>query len=223
MKTVKSIISTVVITIFLCNCYGQLPKSVTIGKQIWMVENLNVDTFRNGDHIMEARSWQEFVDAGWDEKPAYIYLYNDPRNGNKYGKIYNWFTVNDKRCLAPEGWHVPSDLEWTVLTDFLGGEEVAGMQMKNTSGWINNGNGDNRSVFSGLPGGLVFQECRGRESDAGFFGINEIGLWWSSTENDAGFLGKYTAWARTLTYEHIKVNRIHYCKLAGLYVRCIKN
>ena len=111
-------------------------KSVIIGEQEWMLENLNVAHFRNGEPIPEAKTNDEWERAGMEKTPAWCYYYdNDPENGKKYGKLYNWFAVNDPRGLAPEGWHVPCDNEWTRLTDYLGGEEIAGTKMKNTSGW----------------------------------------------------------------------------------------
>lgn len=110
-------------------------KSVKIGTQIWMTENLNVSTFRNGDAIPEAKTNEEWEQAGQNKQPAWCYYNNDPKNGAKYGKLYNWFAVNDSRGLAPEGWHIPTDYEWTVLTDYLGGGEFAGGKLKSKIGW----------------------------------------------------------------------------------------
>jgi len=165
---------------------------VTIGKQVWMSENLNVDKFRNGDPIPEAKTDEEWEKAGENKQPAWCYYDNDPANGAKYGKLYNWYAVNDPRGLAPEGWKIPSDEDWTRLTDFLGGESVAGKKMKSTEFWADNdgesGNGTNESGFSGLPGG-------GRDNNGTFNGIGKYGYWWSSTEFDT-----YDAWARYLDY-----------------------
>ncbi len=112
-------------------------KSVKIGTQTWMLENLNVSTFRNGDPIPEAKTDEEWEKAGKEGKPVWCYYDNDPKNGAKYGKLYNWYAVNDPRELAPIGWHVSTDVEWEILHDFLGGWEVAGKKMKSTSGWNN--------------------------------------------------------------------------------------
>ncbi|MBM3455250.1 MAG: hypothetical protein FJX80_08895 [Bacteroidetes bacterium] len=163
-------------------------KSVKIGTQTWMAENLNVATFRNGDSIPQAKTNEEWEKAGENQQPAWCYYNNDPANGEKYGKLYNWYAVNDKRGLAPVGFHIPSDAEWTKLTDFLGGEGVAGTKMKNTSGWAQNGNGTNESGFSGLPGG-------GRGANGAFGVVGLGGGWWSSTENGVG-----SAWDRYLYY-----------------------
>ena len=95
-----------------------------------MTKNLDVATFRNGDPIPEAKSNEEWQKAGENKQPAWCYYDNDPKNGAIYGKLYNWYAVNDPRGLAPSGYHIPSDAEWTKLTDFLGGKTVAGDKMK---------------------------------------------------------------------------------------------
>jgi uncharacterized protein (TIGR02145 family) len=110
-------------------------QTVTIGTQVWMTKNLDVSTFRNGDPIPEAKSNEEWEKAGENKQPAWCYYDNDPANGAKYGKLYNWYAVNDPRGLAPIEYHIPSDAEWTKLTDFLGGEGAAGTKMKSKSGW----------------------------------------------------------------------------------------
>jgi uncharacterized protein (TIGR02145 family) len=142
-----------------------------------MTKNLDVATFRNGDPIPEAKTDEEWKKAGDNKQPAWCYYNNDPANGEKYGKLYNWYAVNDSRGLAPVGYHIPSDAEWTKLTDFLGGAKVAGKKMKSTSGWMKNGNGKNSSGFFGLPGGIRFS--------GGLFDVVGLyGFWWSSTENN---------------------------------------
>ena len=110
-------------------------QTVTIGSQVWMTKNLDVSTFRNGDPIPQAKTKEEWEKARENQQPAWCYYDNDPANGAKYGKLYNWYAVNDSRGLAPVGYHIPSDAEWTKLTDFLGGESVAGTKMKSKSGW----------------------------------------------------------------------------------------
>ena len=142
---------------FGCISYAQ---TITIGTQVWMTKNLDVATFRNGDPIPQAKTNEEWEKAGENQQPAWCYYDNDPANGAKYGKLYNWYAVNDSRGLAPSGYHIPSDAEWTILTDFLGGEKVAGTKMKSTDFWAdyegNSGNGTNESGFSGLPGGYRY-------------------------------------------------------------------
>jgi len=90
-------------------------KKIKIGDQIWADRNLNVNHFRNGEPIPQAISNEEWIEAGDNKQPAWCHYDNDPENGKKYGKLYNWYAVNDPRGLAPEGWEVPTDDEWKIL------------------------------------------------------------------------------------------------------------
>ena len=108
---------------------------VAIGKQIWTSKNLDVSKFRNGEAIPLAKTNAEWESAGENQQPAWCYYENKTANGTTYGKLYNWYAVNDPRGLAPNGYHVPTDAEWTTLTDYLGGDSIAGTKMKSTSGW----------------------------------------------------------------------------------------
>lgn len=187
---------------------------VTIGKQVWMTENLNVDKFGNGDPIPHAKTKEEWKKAGENEPPAWCYYDNDTTNGEKYGKLYNWFAANDPRGLAPQGWHIPSDEEWTKLTDDLGGEQVAGGKMKSTGTqyWISpNIDATNESGFSGLPGG-------GRSDGGPFPNVGGAGGWWSSTEANTD-----DAWGRYLHCSTGNVIRNHDAKAKGFSVRCLKD
>jgi len=152
--------------------------AVKIGTQTWAVANLNVVTFRNGDTIPEARTNKDWVTAGESGKPAWCYYNNDPANGPKYGKLYNWYAVNDPRGLAPAGWSLPDDRDWTTLMYYLGGPEASGRKMKNTTGWIDGNIGTNESGFTGLSGGY-------RVENGIFLNLGSIGTWWSTTESKA--------------------------------------
>ena len=156
---------------------GKVYKTVVIGNQTWMAENLNVDKFRNGDPIPEAKTKEEWKKAGEEGKPVWCYYNNDSTNGRIFGKLYNWYCVNDSRGLAPEGWQIPTDLQWKELTIFLGDEEIAGQKMKSKNGWSENGNGSNDSGFSGLPGG-------NRTGSGRFFNpeFGKQGIWWSKDD-----------------------------------------
>jgi uncharacterized protein (TIGR02145 family) len=180
-------------------------------KMGWMAQNLNVDKFRNGDSIPEAITEEEWKRAGEKGDPAWCYYDNDPENGQKYGKLYNWYAVKDPRGLAPDGWHIPSDKEWTTLTDYLGGQNVAGSKMKSSSGWKEKGNGTNVSGFSGLPGGY-------RGGIGSFYDIGNNGCWWSSSEGS-----KESAWYRVLGYFIGFIYRDFNSKHRGLSVRCIRD
>ncbi len=201
--------------LFIGSTYAQT--TVTIGKQTWMKKNLDVSKFRNGDIIPEIKSLDEWIAADLENKPAWCYYDNDPANGLKYGKLYNWAAVIDQRDLAPEGWHVPSAEEWINLQDYLGGEKTSGIKMKSTSGWMDNdgknGNGTNTSGFTGLPGG-----CRDGSRFGDFNGINNNGMWWSATENPPIY-----AWDFSIYY-HSDISSIYYHnKKTGRYVRCVKD
>ena len=184
-------------------------QTVTIGTQVWMVENLNVDRFRNGDLIPEARTNEAWQKAGDNKQPAWCYYDKNPKNGTKYGKLYNWYAVNDPRGLAPAGYHIPTNAEWTVLTDYLGGSHIAGNKMKSTSGWVENGNGTNSSGFSGHPGGA-------RGNTFGYIG--KLGYWWSATEDVSGY-----AFYRNLYYYNDRVKRYVDNKGLGFSVRCLRD
>lgn len=186
---------------------------VKIGKQIWMTENLNVDKFRNGDPIPEAKTNEEWKKAGAEGKPAWCYYDNlsiqkDPVNGKKYGKLYNWHAINDPRGLAPSGWHVPGENDWKKLITYLGGEEAAGKKIKSTGGWKEN-NGTNESGYSGLPGGI-----RGNNDE--FNSLSSDGFWWSASEYDTDN-GKYF-------FLHSDGCMMEWgFKYYGMSVRCLKD
>lgn len=229
MKRVSLILSAVVVTaMMLSSCGGVEYKEVIIGKQVWMTENLNVDEFRNGDPIPHAKTAEEWKKAGENGQPAWCYYDNDPSNGEKYGKLYNWYAVNDSRGLAPKGWHIPSDAEWTTLTDNLGGKYAAATQMKATKGsdyygyWKDDGDGTNESGFSGLPGGFrnsLFSYSETSVLKPSTFSLLGIsGYWWSSTESETD-----SAWNRDLYYLYNIVYRDNYGKEKGFSVRCIKD
>ncbi len=189
------------------NCY----KTVKIGKQEWLAENLNVSHFRNGDLIPEAKTKKEWENAGEEGKPVWCYYNNALKNGQKYSKLYNYYVVNDPRGLAPAGWHVPSDAEWTQLTDYLGGEDVAGSKMRSKNGRLKNGNGKDIIGFSGLPSG-------DRDHYGEFYDIGSHSYWWSTSlwENRI-------VWGRGLKYDIDKIARVGFDIDGGRSVRCIKD
>ena len=185
--------------------------TIKIGNQEWTSENLNVSTFKNGDAIPEAKTEEAWETAGEEGKPAWCYYDNDATNGDKYGKLYNWYAATDPRGLAPSGWHIPSDAEWTKLTDYLSGTEAVGNKMKSKDGWEDNGNSSNESGFSGLPGGI-------RTYNGTFKFIGKFGYWWSSTEFSTS-----KAWFHSLFYASGNVIRDGYSNISGFSVRCIRD
>ena len=183
-------------------------QEIKIGSQTWTTKNLEVTKYRNGDaipQVQDKNAWAKLKTGAW------CYYENKTAKGTTYGKLYNWFAVNDPRGLAPKGYHIPTDAEWTILTDYLGGDTIAGTKMKSTSGWDNNGNGTNTSGFAGLPGGY-----RGNDGDFGGIGAN--GHWWSSLEDDAG-----NAWSRNLYHNGGNVGRYDYDEQNGFSVRCLRD
>lgn len=185
-------------------------KTVKTGRQEWMAENLNVSVFRNGDPIPEAKTFMEFKNAGINGKPAWCYYNNDSLNGKKYGKLYNWFAVNDPRGLAPTGWQIPGSSSWNTLILYLGGDSIAGLKMKSSSGWKENGNGDNTSGFNGLPGGYC---------DLAYTGLGESGVWWAG--GGGGLSGRGTAFF--LTYLNKSISGSGAKVEFGFPVRCLKD
>jgi len=186
-------------------------QTVTIGTQTWTTKNLDVATFRNGEAIPQAKTDEEWKAAGKNKQAAWCYYENNSENGTKYGKLYNWYAVNDARGLAPAGWHIPTVEEWTVLSTFLGGEDVAGEKMKSTSGWNDDGNGTNSSGFSGLPGGFRF-------SNGSFGVVGILGYWWSASEYDGS-----DAWNRGLANYDSVLYRNYDGKYFGFSVRCVRD
>ena len=182
---------------------------VKIGNQVWMTKNLEADKFRNGDALLQAKTEEEWMKADDEKKPAWCYYDNDPSNGTKYGKLYNWWAVSDPRGLAPKGYHIPSDAEQNQLIEYLGVME-AGTKMKSAEGWNENGNGSNASGFTGLPGGYRDEE--------GFDQIGSFGSWWSSKENS-------TKEVQLIFLSSKSASVIRYNDFAeqGASVRCIKD
>lgn len=194
---------------------GKVYKTVKIGQQVWMAENLSTERFQNGDIIPEARNDAEWIKAGDDKQPAWCYYNNDPILGSQFGKLYNWYAVIDSRGLSPSGWHIPLDIDWIKMIDLLGGTSQAAIKMKSTYGWFQNKGGNNQSGFSALPGGYRYG-INGKV--IGFYGIPEFGGFWSSTSSSINealmFPMGYNGYSGSLNTD---------LKNVGLSVRCIKN
>ena len=182
---------------------GNIYQTVQIGDQLWMAENLKVTHYQNGDEI-----------------PCNVYN-DDPSNAAIYGRLYNWYAVDDERGICPEGWHVPSDdeadSEWQILVDYLGGGSVAGGKMKAT-GTIEAGDGlwktpnegaTNESGFTGLPGGF-------RDDSGGYEELSITGYFWTSTEEHSS-----ASYQRSLYYDWPGVSGFAISKSRGFSVRCV--
>jgi uncharacterized protein (TIGR02145 family) len=203
------------------------PADVLIRTQTWQAKNLNVSHFRNGDLIPEAKTAIKWRKAGKKKRPAWCYYDNDPANGEKYGKLYNWYAINDVRGLAPVDWHIPRDEEWTIFSVFLGGDHVAGKAMMSSTSWKKNVDSSNVSDFNALlggyrqPNGKFYSDVYTEDRNVGnLFGAPTVGVgyWWSaSTFNDSD------AWCRTLYDSKSGLYRSNSCKSYGFSVRCVKD
>ena len=202
---------------------GNNYKTVTIGQQVWMAEDLKVTHYPNGDtipHITDNTAWANLNANNTDD--AYCFYNND--NTTDYGALYtyaaaigdDWTKDNaDGQGVCPDGWHLPTDAEWTTLTDYLGGESVAGGKIKEigTTHWISPNTGaTNSSSFSALPGGYRYGST-GTFRTAGY-----RGLWWSATEYNG-----YYAYCRGLRYNYSDVSRSYDPKSGGFSVRCVRD
>jgi uncharacterized protein (TIGR02145 family) len=159
---------------------------ISIGPQIWMIENLRTTRFNDGSSIPFVPDFQDWSDANG---PAYCYYNNDDVNGPVYGALYNWHAVATGK-LCPSGWHVPSDQEWTELTDYLGGLAQASAKLKEAgnSHWNPpNEASTNESGFTALPGGYRSW------TDGAFFSLGDNCSIWSSTPDDS-----YNSWSRAM-------------------------
>jgi uncharacterized protein (TIGR02145 family) len=195
---------------------GNVYKTIEIGTQVWMAENLNTSIYRNGDAIptnLNNATWDNTTSGAWS------YYNNEASYACPYGKLYNWFACVDARHLCPVGWHVPNDAEWTVLTTFLGNAGIAGGKMKST-GTIESGTGlwylpntgsTNSSGFSGIPGG-------GRFGVGTYYDLGYVGHWWSSSVAGNGY-----GWDRSLYYIFSETARNEYVKQFGFSVRCLRD
>ena len=184
---------------------------ITIGKQIWMAENLKTTKFNDGKAIplvTDDKAWKEL------ETPAYCWFNNDIANKEVFGALYNWYTVNTKK-LCPKGWHVPSRTEWSDMIIILGDENLAGAKLKETGTdhWKNSIIiSTNEFGFTAIPVGTRLME--GNFPDFG----SKIAVWWTATENN-----QMTAWNRGLFYSSSKVYAGFENKKNGFSVRCIRD
>ena len=143
---------------------GNLYKTIKIGDQIWMSQNLNVSHFRNGDSIPEVANMREWQDAWRNEKPAWCYPQNLNKLGMSYGKLYNWYAVNDLRGLAPVNYKIPNSWDWRILIDYFGNTGLTGNPIKNT--------------------GFDLPRAGYRDILTGFAGIDDYSSWWTSDISD---------------------------------------
>ncbi len=195
--------------------YFGFAQTVTIGTQVWTTKNLDVSTFRNGETIPQAKTAKEWMLASKNKQAAWRYYGNDPKNGTKYGKLYNWYAVNDARGLAPKGWHVPRYEEWRILESFLGEGEAA-QKMKTLNDWkavdqtMGGVPGNNESGFRALPAGSF--------SGTQFHEIGLSTIYWSATRNFPT-IWLYYWFGNLQIYENTDDSQLSW----GCSVRCLKD
>lgn len=205
---------------------GNVYHTITIGTQVWMVENLRTTKYRNGDPIPNVTNDTEWSNLTTGAQCNYN---NDSAIGNKHGKLYNWYAVSDSRNIAPTGWHVPTDAEWTTLEEYvasnLGTSGSVAKALASKADWTTSNNTgavgndltiNNSSGFSGMPAGR-------RIGPAGsFVGVGDRGNWWTSTESSGG-----CAWYRKLNYDDPELIRDEsssdFCEDYGFSVRCLRD
>jgi uncharacterized protein (TIGR02145 family) len=189
---------------------GNVYKTIKIGTQTWMAENLKTTRYTDGSnipYITDREAWLEVL------SPAYCWYNNDPGSKNLYGALYNWYAVMTGK-LSPTGWHIPSHAEWTTLNTYLGGDDIAGGKMKETgtTHWKSpNAGATNESGFTCLPGGW-------RQADTGTGGVSECCNIWSSSESSL-----YRAWGKAISWEFELSGWQKTIQRDGASVRCIKD
>ncbi len=194
---------------------GNKYRTIQIGRQTWMAENLRTTKFNDGTPLVH----MPLEDNGYNGNPGYSFYNNDPATYKTvYGALYNWRTIyyqtNNSRNICPEGWHVPDDNEWDTLTTYLGGLTVAGGKLKETgtSHWISpNTRGTNLSGFTAVPGGF------GSFNGTSYTRLGEMGYWWSSARFE-----DYAGWARVIYKNNSDIMRV-YVQASEMSVRCVKD
>ena len=238
MKNIIRISGVTMITILIQACTkevdntirdidGNVYTSVTIGTQVWMVENLKTTKYLNGDLIGTTNP--DTLDITLESTPKYQWAYEgNESNVNTYGRLYTWYAITDTRNVCPIGYHIPTDTEWTTLTDYLinngygyqGSGNDIGKSMAATSGWGtdptegnlgNDQEGNNSSGFTALPSGS-------RDYFGSFWDIGYVGRWWSSTE--ASTMSTYY---RGMSAGYSNVLRYDLGKQNGFSVRCLRD
>jgi uncharacterized protein (TIGR02145 family) len=200
---------------------GNIYSTIGIGGQCWMAENLKSTKYNDGTaipNITDNTAWEALLTG------AYSDYNNTPANSTNFGRLYNWFAVdndattkmasNGGKNLCPTGWHVPSDAEWTTLTTYLGGFIVAGGKLKETgtTHWLSPNTGaTNETGFTALPGGY-------RNGPGAYYDFGNHGIWWSSTKYST-----QNVWHRIMNYDDATFHRLYYYKQLGLSVRCVKD
>lgn len=201
---------------------GNVYKTVRIGNQVWMAENLKVTHYRNGDPIMHVSSDSVWCTRSFMGGAYCVYDHND-MNSDTYGNLYHRRAVDDYRHIAPEGWHVPTQDDWLTLIEFLGGDSLAGGKLKaeGTTCWESpNAGATNETGFTALPGG--YRDCRKDD----FKEMGQSAYFWVSEQNE-DVPASLIVWCVSLScndpYLYIRFQPIELIWGYGVSVRCVKD
>ncbi len=200
---------------------GNSYATVQIGRQCWMQSNLRVSKYRNGNSISNITNGTALSQTNLDSTGAWCNYSNNSSNGTTYGKLYNWYAVNDSRGLCPAGWHIPTDAEWETIEHFLDSSTTGGkMKSTGTTLWNSpNTSASNSSGFSGLPGGY-------NVGNGNFGELRSNGSWWSRTVAGSGWTTPSTSvWCRRLLYNRAVITRFntYHFPMACFSVRCLRD
>jgi hypothetical protein len=247
------LIYMVLLSIYFYSPFLFSQKDVKIGTQVWTSKDLDVSTFRNGEAIPQAKDKAQWKYASDNKIPAWCYYEFNENNGKKFGKLYNWYAVSDARGLAPKGYHVPTDSEWTILVDFLGGEKIAGKKMKSKDGWKSYTQGGKKTCPNCEDWSASYRDkvpcntCKDNryikvpeETVSGngdnSSGFNGLPGGWCNYEGGFNNIGEYgnwwssteynanSAWIRQLDYIYSTVDRnFLFNKNVGFSVRCLRD
>jgi len=193
---------------------GNSYKTLSHGIQVWTAANLNVSHFRNGDAIPEVRTDEEWAKAARDGKPAWCYYENVTGNGLIHGRLYNWYAVNDQRGLAPKGWHIADNRDWSTLVKNLFGVDIAGTKLKDKTAWKSKP-GTNDIGFNAIPSGY-------RQPDGKFTNLGTTGRWWSNSV-PVEVKPSNEIYSFVLENTSIEAKYLKTDKGAGLSIRCEKD
>ncbi|WP_441900717.1 fibrobacter succinogenes major paralogous domain-containing protein [Pedobacter psychrotolerans] len=188
---------------------GNVYKTVKLGNQTWMMENLRTAHYRDKTPIQNV-----IGNSDWSTQSsgAYCTYNNNPELGKTYGFLYNWYAVNNNHQLAPQGWHIPTNAEWNVLYDYIGGDRYSGskIQESGVSHWIDDTGASNSTKFTGLPGGK-------RNGNGTYENLSYNAYWWTTTTNSTGTAQYYNLYVKG----YIEVAESF--KNLGYSIRCIKD
>ena len=197
---------------------GRVYTTVKIGQQVWMAENLKAEKFVNGDIITNAVSESEWWKVSNEKKPAWCHYNNEASNEEVHGKLYNWWVVDDRRKICPQGWKVPTKNDWDILAEQIGGKKTGGKMLKSKNNWLQNGNGLDSYGFSAQPSGYRYTNKKSQFTEGDDLLIGRVAVWWTSDK-----AGEFNARTASMHYDRENMSigiggerRNAYC------IRCIK-